>query len=248
MQTIDITTAHNVTIEYELATLRDRILALIIDVVIVAAVYLLLFVILVNLFPFSIDNSPFLGYLLATLLPIGLFVLYSFFSEMIMNGQTLGKKSIGLRVVRIDGKEPELSDYLIRSVFHLLDTLFSSGIVGALLIGSSSKKQRLGDIIAHTTVIRTRFDLRFRLEDILRINTLSNYQPVYPQVKNLNEQDMLLVKIILSRYQKYPNEAHRKSLQLLMDKVAEKLDISERPADERTFLRTLLKDYIVLTR
>lgn len=248
MQTIDITTAHNVTIEYELASLRDRFLALIIDIVIVAAVYLLLFVTVVNLFFFDFDGSGFLAYVLISLMPIALFILYSFFCESIMNGQSFGKKAVGLRVMRIDGKEPELSDYLIRAIFHLLDTLLSSGIVGALLIGSSVRRQRLGDIIAHTTVIRTRFDLRFRLEDILRINTLENYQPVYPQVRKLSEEDMLLVKTILSRYQKYPNAAHRETMDLLVKKVAGILDIREQPADQGAFLKTLLKDYIVLTR
>ena len=44
MQTIDITTTQNVTIEYELATLRDRFLALLIDVMVVGTVYFILFI------------------------------------------------------------------------------------------------------------------------------------------------------------------------------------------------------------
>src|SRR5690606_13798469 len=114
---------------------------------------------------------------------IGIFVIYQLFSEILADGQSWGKKAMGIKVVRIDGKEPGLSDYFLRAIFHITDTFASLGILAALMISSSEKKQRLGDMTANTAVIRVRFNLRFRLEDILKINTLENYEPTYPEVR-----------------------------------------------------------------
>ncbi len=248
MRTIDITTAQNVTIEYELASVRDRALAYLIDLVIVTAVYLFLFVIIENVFIESLDGSALLTNLLLSIFPIALFIGYQFLSESLLNGQSLGKKAIGIKVVRLDGEDPSLYDYLMRAIFHLVDTIFSLGVVAVLLINSSDKWQRLGDFTSNTTVIRLKFDLRFRLEDILRINTIDDYQPSYPQVKQLSEQDMLFVKTIISRYQQFPNEAHEEILRELISKLCNKLNIPQNPPNEIAFLKTLIKDYIVLTR
>ena len=111
---------------------------------------------------------------------------------------------MGIRVVRVDGQEPGLSDYLLRAVFHIVDSVFSSGILAAVFISSSSNNQRLGDMTANTTVIRLRHQLQFGLSDILGINSLDNYELTYPQVQQLAEEDMLLIKNMLARYGSSP--------------------------------------------
>ena len=90
---------------------------------------------------------------------------------------------MGIKVVRLDGQEPGLSG---RRRVPRCQTPFSVGIPKPLLI-SSRQNQRLGDMTANTTVIRVRYNLRFRLEDILNINTLENYEPQYPMVRQLEE-------------------------------------------------------------
>ena len=155
---------------------------------------------------------------------------------------------MGLKVVRLDGKEPGLSDYLLRAVFHIVDSLFTFGVLGALLISSSNKSQRLGDMTANTTVIRVKFNLRFQLEDILKINSLEDYEPTFPEVRKLSEKDMLLIKNIIARERKYRNQAHTQVVNDLITKLMDILDIVERPKDKIEFLKTLIRDYIVLTR
>ncbi len=248
MRTIEITTTQHVTIEYELSSVRDRIVAFLIDVMIVGVAYLVLVLALVNTLPEEIFDSSLSANLVIRLLPIGLFIAYQLFSEILSNGQSWGKKAMGIQVVRLDGKEPELSDYLLRAIFHIIDTLLSVGIVAALLISSSAKSQRLGDMTANTTVIKLRSSLRFQLEDILKINSLDDYQPTYEQVRQLSEQDMLFIKSAISRYRQHPNEAHSKAIRQLTGHLAEMLDIAEQPVDNILFLKTLIRDYIVLTR
>jgi len=248
MRTIDITTTQNVTIEYELATLRERMLALFIDGLIVGASYMLLFLSLISTLEEIITESSMTMYVLTFLLPAALLVLYSLISEILADGQTWGKKAMGIKVVRLDGKEPGLSDFLLRAIFHLVDTWLSLGIVAALLISSSNKSQRLGDMTANTTVIKVKYNLRFRLEDILKINSLDDYEPTYPEVKRLSEQDMLLIKTIISRYRRHNNQAHQEVVNDLTANLVEQLQIDIPPKDKITFLKTLIRDYIVLTR
>jgi len=116
------------------------------------------------------------------------------------------------------------------------------------LISSSAKTQRLGDMTANTTVIRLSPDLKFKLEDILKINTLENYEPHYPEVKSLTEKDMLLVKQVLSRQRVHNNKAHSELVNQLVAKLCTELDIKLNTRDKIGFLKTLLRDYIVLTR
>ncbi|MEL6862954.1 MAG: RDD family protein [Bacteroidota bacterium] len=248
MRSIEIRTTQNVTIEYELASLRERFFAFMIDLLIVMVVFLVIAIAMLSTIAGVIEESFAGGYVLFTLLPIALFILYQLFSEILADGQSWGKKVIGIKVVRLDGQEPGLSDYLLRAVFHLVDTIFSMGIVASLLVSSSAKSQRLGDLTANTTVIRIRFNLRFQLEDILKINTLDDYEPTYPDVRQLSEKDMLLIKTIISRYRRYPNEAHRKSVDDLVKRLSDILGVSDRPNNKIEFLKTLIRDYIVLTR
>ena len=166
-----------------------------------------------------------------------------------MGGQTLGKRILNIRVVRLDGEIPTVNDYLLRAVFQYIDTVLSGGVLAAMLISSTTRQQRLGDMTAGTTVIRKRNNLRMHLKNILSIDTLDNYEPVYPQVKALNEQDMLTIKQVISRLRKYPNDAHWEIVETLAGNLREHLDIHEtKQTDDLEFLRTLLRDYIVLTR
>lgn len=246
MQTIDIRTTQNVTIEYELASLRERVIAFCIDLIIIGTIYVILLAFVSNVF--GQDSSDVIGFLVG-IFPLFAFLCYHLFSEILANGQSWGKKAMGIKVVRLDGQEPGLSDFLLRAIFHIVDSVISIGIVAALLISSSGKNQRLGDITANTTVIRTKHNLRFRLMDILKINTLDDYEPKYPAVRKLSEQDMLLIKGIINRQRNHPNAAHNEALDLLVNRLCSLLEV-EKPArrDRIDFLKTLIRDYIVLTR
>ncbi|MFT4666915.1 MAG: putative RDD family membrane protein YckC [Polaribacter sp.] len=248
MRTIDITTTQNVTIEYELATLKERILAFIIDALIVWSSYMIVFIALFSILGGSIFDSGLSGQLIGYLLPVGLLMAYQLVSEVAADGQSWGKKAMGIKVVRLDGEEPSLVDYLLRAVFLIIDFLLSLGIIAALLISSTGNSQRLGDMTANTTVIRVKFNFRFRLEDILKINSLDDYEPVYPEVRQLNEQDMLLIKTVISRYQKHRNQAHKEVISDLSKHLSGVLQITEIPKNKVEFLKTLIRDYIVLTR
>jgi uncharacterized RDD family membrane protein YckC len=247
-KSIEITTTQNVTIEYNLARLRERGLAWLIDLVILLVGYLIFFQLLQLLLGSSFSGEW--GWaVVAMLLPFLAYFFYNIFFEIWNQGQTPGKMVMGTKVVRLDGKDPEWSDVVLRAVLHLVDSLFSFSVIGAVLIKTTGKCQRLGDLAANTTVIKIQgTQYQFRLQDILSISTLENYQPVYPQVRKLNEEDMIFIKKVLSRVQRFPNQAHEEVVEDLVTHLMPILEIEQRPSSRVEFLKTLLRDYIVLTR
>jgi len=238
MRTIEVTTTQNVTIEYELADVRNRILAFAIDFTIIWLAMLFI----------SIFSSAFHSNIVFwfVLLPVVLF--YSLALEILNNGQSWGKKAMGICVVKINGTKCSAGDYLIRWAFRLVDIYFSLGSVASLLISSTERAQRLGDIAANTTVVRIRPKNILHLKDIMNISSHQNYVPKYPAVRQMKESEMLIVKNVLERVKKYPNEAHREAVVNLAAIMKERLNLVEATANPVSFLNTVLNDYIVLTR
>jgi uncharacterized RDD family membrane protein YckC len=242
MKTIEITTAQKVTIQYELASVGNRIAAFIVDLMVLYGMILLLTAVFVNLLG---GASLFNYFIFLVLVPIMLF--YTLMSEILLDGQTLGKRAVGLKVVKLNGDPASAFDYLIRWAFRFTDIWMSAGSVAALLISSSLYSQRLGCLLSGTTVIKKNSSRTFALKDILNIYSTENYEPKYPQVVQIDEKDMIFLKKVLERHKKYKNEAHKKVVIDLSNKIAEILDVNP-PKDKEKFLETVLSDFIVLTR
>ena len=238
MKTIEINTAQNVTIQYELASFGNRAAAFFIDLIVLFGLISCL-----NIFFLQLGSSTVFMYLI--LLPVMLF--YTLFSEILLDGQTIGKKAMGIKVVKLNGDPATAFDYLIRWAFRFLDIWVSAGSIAAMLISSSTYNQRLGCLLSGTTVIKKSSTRTFTLKDILSIQSIQNHIPSFPSVVQLSEQDMLFVKKVLERNKRYKNESHRELLEKLADKIADIIGVNVQ-RDKEKFLKTILADYIVLTR
>ncbi|MFN8698760.1 MAG: RDD family protein [Flavobacteriales bacterium] len=245
MRTIDIRTTQNVTITYELASAGDRIVAFIIDTLI-KVMFLLLSSWFFTFLPYSITRHidtffVYLFYVPMVMLPL-------LIMESTMNGQTFGKRAMKIKVVKLNGRQPEFYDYLLRWVFRTVDVYGTLGITGSVMVASTEYAQRIGDIVSNTTVVRVSNKLNITLKDVLNIDSIQNYSPVYPQVRHFREEDIVLIKHTIDRFQKHRNQAHREALNDLALSLRERLRVEEEPAEVISFLRTIIKDYIVLTR
>lgn len=229
-------------IEHELASAGSRILAWIIDAALFSVLFALItfFIIL-----------PLEGNIVATAIIIFLVLLYftyDLWMELFNQGQTLGKRAVGIRVIKLDRSRSDLQTFLIRSAFRMLDINLCGGSFAFLFIVSSPRRQRLGDLLAHTAVVKTESRLALNLSDLLRIETIDQYKPQYPQAKLLQDEDVITIRQTLDRYRNRPNPGNTEALHLLVDRLREYLDIEEIKERPEQFLKILVKDYIVLTR
>lgn len=243
MKNIEIKTTQNVVLEYELADLRDRILAFLIDFVCLAVALSILSSIGFGIFAFSETIAGLFSVFL-----ICVFLFYSLVMESRNNGQSIGKMAMRIQVIKTAGGQAVFSDYAARWAFRMIDIYFSFGGIASILIASSSRAQRIGDIVANTAVVKVMPRTNLKLKDLLTIHSLDSYTPQYLQAKRLMEEDVLIIKRTLDRYRQFPNEAHTEALDLLAQRVREVLAIDKVPSDERKFLQTVLQDYVVLTR
>lgn len=244
MESVTIQTTQNVRIDYQLAKAGSRLGAFFIDAVTFSVGFWIISLLLASLIR-STEAFSILAF--GTIFS---FLAYYFLLELFNRGQTIGKRVVGLRVIRLDGRDPTPADFLTRSVFLLPDVLLSSGIPALLLISSGRHNQRLGDIVAGTVVIQTSIANTFTLEEIMGITNREDHEPEFPGVQKFTNQDMMVVKHALQRSRKYGNEAHKLALRKLAIRIADELELDKKEVKytPEKFLEKVLLDFIVLTR
>jgi uncharacterized RDD family membrane protein YckC len=240
MEKIKIPTSFNIELDFETPEFHKRLFAWVIDAAILYAYYILLSYFMSafssghkmadNDMPFWYNMSA--VYLLL-LLPV---LMYHLVCELTLNGQSIGKKIIGIKVIGENGGRPALHQYLIRWLTRPFDFFFL-GLVGLLTVVLSRKNQRLGDMAAGTLVIKTK--IQTDIDDTVFFELEENYVPRFKEVMRLSDRDMNTIKGVLNNSRRYNNfdVAAR-----LADKIRMVLNITEY-VEPVEFLEILLKDY-----
>lgn len=236
MPTIHIQTSQNIELEYELAGIGDRLVAYIIDLLIYAAYGISVF--LIADAAGGIEGTGWAPLLL--ILPI---FFYQLLCEIFLNGQSLGKKAKQIKVISLNGNQPNIGQYLIRWIFRIVDDMIGSGVIAILTISLSEKAQRVGDLLAGTTVVRTNPHTVF--QDTLFSETQENYVPQFKLVYLLNDSDISLLKEVVNRYAKDPYN-NNAILQKAYNKTRSVLGVTE-SFEALSFLETVIKDYNQIT-
>jgi uncharacterized RDD family membrane protein YckC len=236
MSTIRIQTTQNVTLEYEIASAGDRILASLIDY----GLYVVWFIAwgLLNR-EYHLAPEGRAGQVIL-LLPTTFYMLAC---EVFFNGQTLGKKARSLRVVRLDGTSPGLGDYLIRWLLRPVEIVMTSGVVALVAIMLNGRGQRLGDLAAGTAVISLKKRVDYNSPLAGEAVLIPGYQPVFAEAAALTDHDIALIRKLLYHSNKQGNY-------LLLNDVANKVktltgirtDLQDGP-----FLKTILRDHAHLS-
>lgn len=101
----------------------------------------------------SISSNPLAG--LAIVIAVLIFFVYYFVLEGAY-GQTVGKMAVKIKVLREDGSNIGYADAAVRNILRPIDLIpyVIPYLLGAVLIWSSDKRQRLGDRVAHTIVVK----------------------------------------------------------------------------------------------
>ncbi len=241
MNTVKINTTQNIAIEYDVAGLGERIAARFIDMGIFLLVYFLGVIVMLTI---SAGGADEFGFIVALIIFGVLYVFYDLICEVFFNGQSVGKRAMKIKVVSLDGTQPTLGQYLLRWLFRIVDFLLTSGVGAIIAVAVTPNKQRIGDIVAHTTLIKT--TPRTQLSAIaFRPLADDDYQPQFPEVSQLGDQDIALIHEVLQNYVRSGND-------LLVYNTAMKFKehlgvLLPEGMDEMKFLHTIIKDYNAVT-
>lgn len=258
MPVILIATPFNIDLEFEIAEFHKRLFAYLVDFTL-----LILFFISMKYFYYEgfniVSESELKSHVGIDILTISIpMLLYSLVSEVLLHGQTIGKKLLNIRVISLDGGEPQLSQYIVRWMFkayewpfffgytiltreslivYILITGFF-GIIVVIIIAIAKKNQRLGDLAANTVVVNTRSV--FSVNDTVFMDIQQeNYVVKYPEVLKLSDRDINTIKNVINLFYKN-NNTH--TCVRVAYKVQEVLKITT-DLYAIDFLETLLADY-----
>jgi uncharacterized RDD family membrane protein YckC len=231
-----IITNQYVQIDQTPASVGDRILGRIIDFILIICYVAALSVILGLYFKYtaSADSEYIMVVYVLFFLPA---MFYSLLWEVFNQGQSPGKRLLGIRVVMKDGSTPSLGAYLLRWLFLLVD-FYISYCAGTLAILLSKNNQRFGDMAAGTLVIKEKdfHKINVTLDEFKHLGT--DYYPFFPQAENLSLEQVNLINQTLFHYDK---ERPRR-VQELARQVRDFLHINA-PINDETFLQTITRDY-----
>ncbi|MFC0515877.1 RDD family protein [Mucilaginibacter angelicae] len=234
MDTIRITTTQNIDIDYEVAGVGERIVAHLIDI----GLFIVILLAAIFIIPAVGNLSNFFAIALVVLYA-ALFVFYDLVCEIAMNGQSVGKKIMKIKVISLNGSRPSVGQYLLRWLFRIIDFTLTSGICGTICVIVSDNNQRVGDMVAGTTLIRT--VPRTKMNNIVFIPEADAYQPIFRETAQLTDQDIELVSEVINTYIKTRNP-------VIVYNMAEKIKshIGVTPLagmNDMLFLQTIVKDY-----
>ncbi len=236
MSELQINTTQNVKINFTAAGVGERLLAFAIDSAIKIG-----YIILLNQIFGAFENMDKWSQIgLNTLFSFPV-VFYTLALESLLEGQTLGKRIVKIKVVKIDGYQASLSDYLVRWFFRIVD-IYIFGL-GFFVIIFNGRSQRLGDMAAGTAVIvlKDKVNISHTILEELK----ENYKPTYPNVIKLSDND---ARIIKETFYSAKTNSDYATLIKLRQKIIEVAKIKEQKGSDIIFIDTVLKDYNFYTQ
>lgn len=244
MSELSINTTQNVTINFTAASIGHRLLAFGLDLLIMSAylmsMYMVLFYSGVWAILQAMDGWSQMAVQSLVFLPV---MFYSLLFETFFEGQSLGKKLVRIKVVKIEGYQASFGDYLIRWLFRIIDIVISSGVIGFISIIMNKKAQRLGDIAAGTSVITLRNTVTISSTILEEIN--DDYQPTFPLVIQLSDND---VRIIKENFIRAKAGADVELMAKLTAKIEMVTGIKNPTNNHLDFITTIIRDYNFYTQ
>jgi len=258
MAAIIISTPFNIDLEFRTASINKRLLAWAIDILIISLYYYLM---LRFIYPIlgmeqAIDTA---AELFIIIIPV---LLYQLSFELFMNGQTIGKKLTGIKVIDREGQEPTWGQYIIRWLLcvgnlfiYIIPYLLLRAPVALLFfmvlylpdflcVVISARSQRIGDLAAGTVVIDKNYASNIQETIYLDIEPES-YQPVFPAVMRLTDRDINGIRNLISNRRTSRDSAIY--MAQVMEKIKKVLSI-ESDMEPLDFLQQLLQDYNYYTQ
>lgn len=196
-----VETPENIAFGYDVAGIGSRFLAALIDTLIQGVIYVTMLLALslaqyagvLRGLPDSVVNLLFIAGIVALFL-----VQFGYFLglELILHGQTPGKRLFNLQVVKENGYPLSISDTVVRNLVRIIDFFPVGYGVGLTAMFLNERAKRLGDYAAGTIVVKLRDDVK--LADLAE-TPAGGFAPDLPGIENLRPADLELIASFLRR-------------------------------------------------
>jgi uncharacterized RDD family membrane protein YckC len=235
-----IETPEQTSLEFPLAGIGSRFLAVALDTLLQFGVYILL-----GLIALLVSAYGGLGALgrqwgIALLIFIAFTVQFGYFAlfETLWNGQTPGKRWTHLRVIQDSGRPISAYDSVLRNLLRIVDTLPSLYAIGIVTMLISRENKRVGDYAAGTVVVHEK-----PLEGVGAIWSVAAVPgqalPATPSAQ-LSLDELQLVETFFERRASLDPEVRRSMARQIAGRLGERLNVpGEMRPDAEKFLEAL---------
>ena len=241
---LTIDTPEQIAIEFPLAGIGSRFLAIVFDILVQFIGYVVLVLIaamvlgreLARIWPSAWNWSAAIFILVVFCLYWG---YYAFF-ETIWQGQTPGKRHAGIRVIKDTGRSITAFEAIARNLLRVVDQLPGIYAVGCVTMFLNKKSKRLGDFVAGTVVVHEKkaeaAEPFFNLQRGAQL-------PVYPVTK-LSNTELVLIETFLARRLDLAPEVRTSTARRIAEHIAQKLELQMQPqSDNEDFLEAVAREY-----
>lgn len=258
MSKIAVSTPFNIELEFSLASIPKRAAAYFIDLLICSSyLYLVILTIFQNI---ETPKLLELGGMLFILIPV---YFYHPLSEILMNGQSIGKKIMGIRVINEKGNAASISQYLLRWILSILNYasvaiayylfaippiiffLFMLALPDVISIATSTTGKRIGDRAAGTVVVNTKTVMPISNTIFIEQRENTNYTPKFPEVMQLTDRDINSLRNLLAQKRSRHLDEY---VTPIAERIEKALGVHNNSGDPYYFFEELLFDYNYLTQ
>jgi uncharacterized RDD family membrane protein YckC len=235
-----VETPEQTNIEFTVAGVGSRFLALLIDTLIQTAV------LIVGMMAFALlgvlgvaAKIPLAeSWILAGVVTGGFLLFYGYFIffEIFWSGQTPGKRRIGLRVIKETGRRLSPIETVARNLLRIVDQMPGVYAVGILVALSNKQNKRLGDFVAGSLVVREAFPAEIKRSWSAPAATPLPHAPL--GADRLSDEELILIESFLHRRDQLDYATRTRMAAEIFSRIEGKLTVS---ADERLNAETLLE-------
>jgi uncharacterized RDD family membrane protein YckC len=243
-RTLDVRTPESIAFSYELAGIGSRFLAVSIDLI----VQILILIALIwglaaagSHLPTAKHASSISSKFVQSLaIGIAVFVVFVIFFgyfiifEAVWNGQTPGKRALGLRVVRDGGYPVDFTAALVRNLIRVGEMMFGFYAISAVAAIFSPENKRLGDMAAGTIVVR-----EARMQSPTSMLREIREEPVYAATAYVSGDERAIVKRFLERRDSLNPDRRVELAHQLAERVRPRVPTEMQRLDDEALLERL---------
>jgi uncharacterized RDD family membrane protein YckC len=235
-----IDTPEHVALEYSIAGIGSRFVAMLLDSLIIGGVFVveLLILVVVASATLSTGLTGRMGdaagkWFVALILLVDFAILWGYFAlfEAYWHGQTPGKRVMKLRVIKDSGRQITLFESMARNLLRVVDYLPSLYLTGVITMLCTKRSQRVGDLVAATLVVHERLDegslLHFSAApDPMQSGSLSVTMFPADAVARLQAQDLVVIETFFARMLDLPMATRSSIAYRMVAQMASKMGVA----------------------